>query len=175
MMARSLITEFNRFIVRPSGIIGAIALLILALVIFAAVVARQAGITIVGADEAGQLLLVFMVFLSLTVTQSQGGHIRMEALVSVLPAGARRVADMLSLLAGIALSSLMLYGTSIQAWSAFTGGEYQYGTMHFPLWPAKAAIVLGLALFTIHQVLELAAMIARPREQPLAIRSPEPH
>ncbi|MGF7158702.1 TRAP-type C4-dicarboxylate transport system permease small subunit [Rhodoligotrophos appendicifer] len=149
------LSRFNRFVVRPAGIVGALALLILAAVIFVAVIARQLGISIIGADEIAQLLLVFMVFLSMTVTQSQGGHIRMEAVVSMLPPRGRRVADLVSLLACISLSVLILYGTSLQAWSAYEGGEYQYGTMSFPLWPAKTAVAFGILLFTIYQVLEL--------------------
>lgn len=151
---------FERLVVRPVGVLGVLSLLLLALVIFAAVVARQAGISIIGADETGQLLLVFMVFLSMTVTHAQKGNVRMEALVSLLPPGARRVADLVSLLACLVLVLLLLHGTSLQAWSAYVDGEYQYGTMKFPLWPAKVVIAFGFLLFTIQLLLDLKASLA---------------
>jgi TRAP-type C4-dicarboxylate transport system permease small subunit len=158
-MPQSCLSVFVARIARPLGLIGTVALLVLGVVIFAAVVARQFGIAIVGADETAQLLLVFMVFLAMTVTQSQGGHVRMEAFVTQLPPWARRIADLLSLVICLGMSALILYGTTLDAWAAYRDGEYQYGTIQFPLWPAKAAVSFGVLVFSIHLLLELLAFV----------------
>jgi TRAP-type C4-dicarboxylate transport system permease small subunit len=158
-MPQGCLPVFVARIVRPLGLIGTVALLVLGAVIFVAVVARQFGVAIVGADESAQLLLVFMVFLAMTVTQSQGGHVRMEAFVTQLPPWARRIADLLSLVICLGMSALILYGTTLDAWAAYRDGEYQYGTIQFPLWPAKAAVSFGMLVFCIHLLLELFAFI----------------
>lgn len=158
-MSSNCLSVFVAKIVRPLGLIGTAALLILGIVIFAAVVARQFRISIVGAEETAQLLLVFMVFLAMTVTQSQGGHVRMEALVTLLPPRARKITDVGSLLICLGMSLLILYGTTLDAWAAYRDGEYQYGTVQFPLWPAKAAISAGMLVFCTHLLLELLVLV----------------
>lgn len=164
LKVRDPLAQFGKYALRPAGLLGAIALLLLAIVIFAAVVARLVGISIVGADETAQLLIVFMIFLSITVTQSQGGHIRMEAFVSMLPPRGRRITDFLSLMVCTTLSILLLYGTTLQAWDAYAEGEYQFGTMQFPLWPARSIIALGFLLFVIQQALEIVSFFSPQAE-----------
>jgi len=165
-MARRCLRFYTARIVRPLGFLGTTALLLLGAVVFVAVVARQFGVALVGADETAQLLLVFMVFLAMTVTQSQGGHVRMEALITYLPPWARRITDLLSLAICIGMSALILYGTTLEAWAAYRDGEYQYGTVQFPLWPAKAAIAFGVLVFSIHLVLEFIALVRSPADPP---------
>jgi hypothetical protein len=43
----------------------------------------------------------------------------------------------------------------LQAWNAFITGDYFYGIIQFPMWPAKSILTLGMALLGIRVITDI--------------------
>ncbi len=139
-------------ITRANGLAGhggGIALILLALVVTADVVARAAGFALVGAAEAGGILLAMLVFLALGHTQALRGHVAIEVLVTMFPPRLRRLADVISLLVCLGIGIVLTDSTARGAWDSYADQEFQFGTIQFPLWPIKAIVALGLGLLSL--------------------------
>ena len=157
--------RFLRTLSGPAGILGGIALVLLALVVTADVVARGMGFALIGAAEIGGVLLALLVFLPLAYTQHLRGHVAIEVLVSAFPRRLRRWADVASLLICAAFSIVLVAGCGETAWESYAQQEFQVGTMSFPLWPVKAVVALGFLLLSIQLVIQLigALLVASGR------------
>ncbi|MFC3229332.1 TRAP transporter small permease subunit [Marinibaculum pumilum] len=148
-----------RALVEPASIVGGIALMLLALVVTADVVARAAGFALVGAAEAGGVLLALLVFLVIAYTQRQRGHVAIEALVVMLPSVVRRWADVISLALCLGFTVLLAVTTIGAAWHSYQSMEFQVGTLPFPIWPVRAVIALGFVLFGLQLLVHLLAAL----------------
>lgn len=132
-----------------AGYGGGLALILLALVVTADVVARTAGIALVGAAEVGGVLLAMLVFLALGHTQAMRGHVAIEVLVTMFPPRLRRLTDIISLLVCAGIGLVLTDATVRGAWDSYADQEFQFGTIQFPLWPIKSVVALGLGLLTL--------------------------
>ncbi|SLN71723.1 TRAP transporter small permease [Oceanibacterium hippocampi] len=150
---------FEGTIVRGSGTLGALALILLGLVVTFEVVLRAFGFAIVGGVEISAILLAVLVFAGLSFTQATDGHVTMEAVVNLTPPAYRRASQVLSLLICTGTSGLMTWGTATQAIRSYTTKEFQFGTTHFPLWPTKAVVAIGLGLLTIMFLLQALSAV----------------
>ena len=148
-----------RALVEPASIVGGLALMPLALVVTADVVARAAGFALVGAAEAGGVLLALLVFLVIAHTQRRRGHVAIEALVVMLPPAVRRWADVISLALCLGFTALLAVTTTGLAWHSYQSMEFQVGTLPFPLWPVRAVIALGFVLFGLQLLVHLLAAL----------------
>ena len=111
---------------------------------------------IAGTLELTEGALPIIVFLSLALTQYEGGHIRVVLLTRKLPLKARRVSIVVA----------MLLGATLFAWATYAGwqltaksiaiGEIQRGSIRYPLWPIKGTIAFGMALLTLQFLIDAA-------------------
>jgi TRAP-type C4-dicarboxylate transport system permease small subunit len=96
-------------------LVGSAAMALLALLIFAQVVLRYLfAVTPVWSEELGRYLLIWAVLAGSAVSVRGARHIRVEFLVELLPAGARRAWYLLLDLVILALF-LLLVATGIEA------------------------------------------------------------
>jgi TRAP-type C4-dicarboxylate transport system permease small subunit len=96
-------------------LVGTVAMALLALLIFAQVVLRYLfAVTPVWSEELGRYLLIWAVLAGSAVSVRGARHIRVEFLVELLPAGARRAWYLLLDLVILALF-LLLVATGIEA------------------------------------------------------------
>jgi TRAP-type C4-dicarboxylate transport system permease small subunit len=104
------------------------------------------GRSLVGMVEMSETLLVAIVFLGLAYCGVTGAHIAMNLVTAALPdraaAWARTIAYTLVLL----LVIWMIFATGDRAVDSFIRAEYKFGLAHWPLWPARSVITLGLIL-----------------------------
>lgn len=148
-------------LVAPASLLGGIALILLALVVTADVAARALGFALVGAAEAGGVLLALLVFLVIAWTQRQRGHVAIEVVVSMMPPVLQRWADALSLLICLAFTLVLAITTGRAAWESYQAMEFQVGTLPFPLWPVRLVIAIGFALFVLQLLAQLLAALSR--------------
>lgn len=102
------------------------------------------GGSIGGLVELSETLLVAIVFFGVSYAAYTGGHVSMNLVTNVLP---ERVAATVRALAYILVLAFLLWliqATGARATESFMSGEYQFGLTHFPLWPARWMIVVGL-------------------------------
>ena len=150
---------FEQRILAPVGTIGALALLLLGLVVAGEVVSRAFGYAVVGGVEVSEVLLAVLVFTAIAYTQVADGHVAMEAFVNLMPESYRRLAHAGSLVVCTAVAALLAYGAGMEAVRSYVEKEFQFGTTHFPLWPTKSIVAIGLALLAIELLLQAAAAI----------------
>lgn len=120
-----------------------------------------------GAIEYGEVVLVAFAFLGLAHTQQRDGHVAVELVTSRF---SPRVAALMELMAfAIALVFLawMAWASVGEAINSVQSGEYRYGVVQAPVWPARLAIATGLAVLsavvTVHLV--RLGLIASGRDQ----------
>ena len=110
---------------------------------------------IAGLYELSELLLVGMVYLSITFVQAQKGHVAIDILYSKIPFRPRRVLAVFNSFLGIGITAVMTWRTAHLAWQAWLTQDYTSGLVPWPLWPAKAVISLGCGLLCLRLVRDL--------------------
>ena len=105
--------------------------------------------------EISGMLLGICISLSLAYTTLQGEQVRFDLVVSRLPARARAVADVGTLLVSSVLFALVAWQTVKRVLYSMKGGEY-IGAMEIPVWPAKSVFAFGCLM----TALVLAALFA---------------
>ncbi|WP_353988363.1 TRAP transporter small permease [Ruicaihuangia caeni] len=128
-----------------AAVLATLCTLLLALAITADVLARFfTGRSLVGMVELSETLLVSMVFLGLSYCGYLGAHISMNLVTLALPS---RVAAAARVVAAVLVTGLliwMFWATAGRAIDSFTSGEFKFGLAHWPLWPARTAIAVGI-------------------------------
>jgi TRAP-type C4-dicarboxylate transport system permease small subunit len=106
-----------------------------------------------GAFELTESMLTVLIFLSLALTQFEGGHIRVVLLTQKMPGGVRKLANLFALAAG----ALFFLWCAQAAWGyalkSYAINEQQWGTVRYPLYPIKFMVFFGLMLLAIQYVL----------------------
>lgn len=106
-----------------------------------------------GAFELTESMLTVLIFLSLALTQHEGGHIRVVLLIQRLPSGLRKAANLLALAAGAAFFAWCSDAAWGYAMKSLAINEQQWGTVRYPLYPIKFVVFFGLALLAIQYAL----------------------
>ena len=139
--------RFNGVASRVAAIIAAALTMALAISITADAVARfVTNRSIPGMVELSETLLVALVFLALGYCAYSGSHIALTLVTGALPGRISAAVKAAAFAFVVVLLIWMLWATGIRALDSFETGEYKFGLAQWPLWPARATIVVGLAL-----------------------------
>ena len=139
---------------------GVVLLAVMVLVVTNALLRYMFNTPIAGTLELTEGALPIIVFLSLAMTQYEGGHIKVVLLTRKLPVKARRAAVVFAMLAGAALFAWATYAGWRLTAKSIAIGEIERGSIRYPLWPIKGAIAFGMALLTLQFLID-AAVAAR--------------
>lgn len=144
--------------------LSAIAILAIMLLTVANVAARSLFTSSVpGEVEGSQTLLVIAVFLGLGLAHRLGLHVASSLVVDHVPRPLGRGLQLVGLFVGSLFLCWVLIATGAQAWRSVAGNEYQFGLVRIPVWPARIAIVVGIALWTLEVAREVVAvLLGRP-------------
>ncbi len=130
-----------------AAVIATLCTLALALTITTDVFARLfSGRSLPGLVEASETLLVMLIFLGMAFASYSGAQITMDLVTSALP---RKVAAWVRFVTHILVVGFLtwiLSATAARAVNSFLTAEYKFGLVHWPLWPARGSIALGLLL-----------------------------
>ena len=97
-----------------------------------------------GAVESSGLILVAIIFLPLAYAQSHGGHIRMDALINLLPSRLRNAMEAFVHTVALGVCALLLWQTMIVTLFAIKINDITTGYVDLPTSPSMIAIVIGL-------------------------------
>jgi len=155
-----LLKPLNRLIVRLSQV----ALIAAAVVLTYSVTARYfLGIATYWQDEMAVFLLVGATFMSAAFVQAQRGHVGIEALAGLLPAGidrARRLAvDALSL----AFCAFFAWKSWTLTHEAWVDGQVSSSTWAPPLWIPYVVMALGMSLLSLQLLLQVLVAVTGGR------------
>jgi len=135
--------------------IGAIALTLMAAILGTGIVSRYLfNKPIPGVYDLVQLLLIWVVFLSLSFTQKEERHIRVEIILRRLAPKTKIYFDIAATIVGFVLCLLMSWQTAMLAWNSVMIQEYWPGLLRVPIYPSKIVLSIGVFLLAIRFLLD---------------------
>lgn len=145
---------------RVCRVIATVSMIVLTFVTAIDVVLRTAsGRGIPGAIEITEVVLVATVFLGMMTASTDGMHISASIVTDRFPRPVARWARIAGGVVSIGIAGWLLYGAALRAVSSIRGGEYRFGLISVPVWPARVAIVLGIAGLMFALVLHIVDVI----------------
>jgi TRAP-type C4-dicarboxylate transport system permease small subunit len=130
------------------------------------------GRAIPGGMEITQALLVFMVYLVLGSVEERKDHIRIDFVIDRMPIKVRRYGEFIL----YAITLVFLVMLFVSSWEAFVVSyqdrEYYGGSIQVPIYPSRAAIVVGAAL-TIVALLKTMVSFLTSKEKGIFSKSIE--
>lgn len=136
--------------------LSTLAFLAIALIIVAAIVARQyLGLALPDDVVIVEQLMVVGIAASLAHVTRIGGHIAIDLLYVHLGARQRRLCDRLGAVVGlVAFVPVAIWGFD-QAFVLHAGGRYYFGELSLPKWPAMLVFAIGVGLLCVRLALSL--------------------
>lgn len=137
------------------GLVAGVALVAIMVLVVANTLLRYLfNAPIAGTLEITEGTLPLIVFLSLAMTQYEGGHIKVVLFTRNLPPALQRGLQGLAMLAGAAFFAWASYAGWLSAMKSLSIGEIERGSIRYPLWPIKFGIAFGMAMLTIQFLLD---------------------
>lgn len=150
-------------LLRLCGVIAALSTFVTMVLVVANIGGRYLlNHPLTGALEFTEALLVLIIFLSLALTQYDGGHIRVTLLTRRLPKRWAHASDIFCMLAGAAFFGWCAYAAWHFAYQSWSVDEYEWGTIAFPLYPIKFVVFAGILMLAIQFVLDAIAETMMP-------------
>ena len=120
-----------------------------------------------GSLEVTESMLTVLIFLSLGLTQYEGGHIHVVLLLKNFSAFWRRFAVTVAMALGAVFFAWSSYASWIFAMKSLAMNEHEWGSIQYPLYPVKMVLFVGLCLLTIQFVIDtiLTAADRMPAEE----------
>jgi TRAP-type C4-dicarboxylate transport system permease small subunit len=160
-------TRFSRWVTLPLGTVsGAIVALLMVLTVIDIILRKIAGHGVPAIVEYSEVLLVVAVFFAIASAQVEGFHVSTTVFTSRLPVEARRIVELVGAGLGSVVVVCMALVATNAAWISFTTGEYRFGLAAVVVWPARAAVALGLWLYLIEYVSGSIRRFKNPPEEP---------
>lgn len=101
-------------------------------------------------DEVARYLLIWITYIGAAAVAREGGHIRVEVLIGLLPDRVRRIADVISHLLSLVFT-VAVFVSSVkyvhEAWK--TGLMTAESTLFIPKWTVLAVIPIGFFLMSV--------------------------
>jgi TRAP-type C4-dicarboxylate transport system permease small subunit len=122
-----------------------------------------AGQAVAGVVELGEVIMVAIVFLGLGYAERRGAHVSMTLFVRRLPPRAAAIVNGAGLLLVVLVVGWMVYVTADRALASFEAKEFRFGLVRVPVWPARIAIAVGLAVYFLELLFRLVDDIRAAR------------
>lgn len=144
------------------GAFGTGCILALMILTTADVVLRYIlGIPLKGAFEISEMLLLSSVFLGMAYTQSLHEHINADFLVSRLSKRTNLLLETVLLLPALLIFGLLAWQGTIFFMDSLRTGEFRWGLLRIPLWPARLMVPLGASFLCIRFIGEIVINFRR--------------
>lgn len=102
--------------------------------------------------------MAFFAFLGIAYTQREGGHIRMDMLVSKLRGRFLYVTELFTSLIILFLTLVLIYGSSLHFLRAYNLGDTSLD-IDLPTWPAKLVVPVALTFLALRLIIQIWAYI----------------
>ncbi|KMK65926.1 TRAP transporter small permease subunit [Puniceibacterium sp. IMCC21224] len=135
-------------------IAGALTFAVMCLVVTNVLMRYGFNAPVKGTLELTESALPLMIFLSLALTQFEGGHIKVVILTQHLAPGGQRATKVIAMLLGAGLFAWAAYAGWIMTEKSYRIGELERGSIRFPIWPIKGAVFFGLLMLSIQFLID---------------------
>ncbi|MFC1945800.1 TRAP transporter small permease [Chloroflexota bacterium] len=138
------------------SVVGALAVVLIMAGVATQIVARYAfNEAFAGIYEGSELLIVVVVFLSLSYIQSIRSHISMDFVVNRLPKRVQRGVSIVVLTLAFALFVVVTIRSGSYAYEQWDIGAASMGVIDFPLWPSRVFVPIGTALISLRLLYQI--------------------
>jgi TRAP-type C4-dicarboxylate transport system permease small subunit len=152
----SLFVYYSRKFTTVLGIISGVGLALLAVPTVVDVFYRKAfGPSIPGVVEVSEITLVLTIILGMAVALRDGDHIATPVFTSRLKKRSAAMVEALGLVVMAVLLSFIFFGSFENAYRSFLIREYRMGFIEVPIWPAKAAIPIGILALLMEVLVQI--------------------
>ena len=127
--------------------------------------ARGLGGQIRGADDVVSWLCAAAAFFALGHTFRHGELVRVGLLITRLGPAARRIGELVALLITAALAAYTLWAVSDYMLFAAQAGYVTQGLIVIPEWVPQVSFLLGMLIFLVAVLDELAAVLRRQKPE----------
>lgn len=110
--------------------------------------------------EGAELLVPIFVFLAISYTQSQKGHVGMTLVIESLPEGPRRILEIITLLLSVCTCAVLSYFSYKNAYHTYVIDDVTMTPPYWRIWPSAAAVPIGYMLVAIRMYLQALHLIA---------------
>lgn len=117
------------------------------------------GMSVPSVAEFGGFLFVAAAFLALPATLRAAGHVRVTLILRAFGPFGNRVLAALVLVLAVGLAGYATWYVILDVIDAYRAGSVSYGQVVVPLWIPKSFMALGLAIFTVALLDELATTL----------------
>jgi TRAP-type C4-dicarboxylate transport system permease small subunit len=171
LMLRTGLDALYRF----SGYLAAVFLVAIFLLMLGLSLGREVNLNIPAGDDFAAWCMAALAFLSLAYTFRSGEIIRVGLVIDRLPRGARRIVELICLLAGSALIGYFAWYAVLMTYDSYRFNDMSQGVIAVPLWIPQLGYSVGLVILTIAFVDELVHVIRghAPRYEKPAPASPD--
>lgn len=135
-----------------SLLIAAICILVCTQVVFNLITrfgGRSVNLSIPSYGDFAGYFLAASSFLALAYTLTQGGHIRVNLVLTRLPSRARLVAEVFSLCVSTGVVAFATYYMAKLCLESYEFGDLSAGIIAVPIWIPQSVVLLGLSILTI--------------------------
>ena len=140
-------TALRRTALVAGGIAGAIFLLLLGLTIVDITARYFQGRGVPGGLDIIEVALPGAVFLAMGSAELSGTHVRTPLITNRLPDQVANVCRAIAQTIAALFIAWMTYASTLKAFDSILGQEHRFALINIPVWPGRAAMVLGLLLF----------------------------
>jgi TRAP-type C4-dicarboxylate transport system permease small subunit len=148
------------FINKLIVLLSSIALVIASLVLTYSVASRYfLHLSTDWQDELSVFLIVGAVFMSSAAIQERRGHVAIEAITGLLPAGINHVRQILVDLACLAFCSFFAWKSWLLLDEAWTENYHSESTWGPPLWIPYSLMTAGMALLSVQLLMQVVGAL----------------
>lgn len=151
-----------------SAALGAVAMVLLLVMVTLSIVSRLAGFNVPGIDAYAGYMMAAAGFLALAHTLKKGEHIRVTLLVSSLRGAARRAIEIWALFAASLLALLSAVYSCKLAWQSHAFNDISTSNDATPLWLPQLSMAVGAVVLAIAFIDELVLEIRGRRVVPVS-------
>ncbi|MEO7057140.1 MAG: TRAP transporter small permease subunit, partial [Caldimonas sp.] len=151
-----------------SAALGAIAMVLLLVMVMLSVISRVAGFNVPGTDAYAGYMMAAAGFLAMAHTLKKGEHIRVTLILSALRGKARHRLEIWALFAASLLALLFAVYSCKLAWQSYTFHDISTSNDGTPLWLPQIAMAVGAVVFAIAFIDELVLELRGERVVPVS-------
>ncbi len=172
---RSPLSLADQFFYRLESLLtflGGIVILLLVLLATANILGRWIlSMPINGYVDWVEQAMAFFAFLGISYTQRDGGHIRMDILVSHLRGRLLWSVELFSTIITLVITLVLIYGSWLHFYRAWSIGDSSLD-INLPTWPAKLVVPVSLTILALRLLLQIwgyLRAIAQGGDRPIAV------
>ncbi|UOM36577.1 TRAP transporter small permease [Acuticoccus sp. I52.16.1] len=132
---------------------------VVGLVVLDVAARNLAGASVPGVLEVTEVTLVAIVYLGLAMAQRRQEHVSLSMVVDRLGGRWQRGAHFIAILVCLGVTLWFACAAWDAALTAFARGEYRFGLVAVPIWPARFAIAIGLTVLILELLVDLKRIL----------------